>query len=291
MFGYIRPLKPELKIKEFESYKSVYCGLCKAIGKNHGLIARTTLTYDMTFLAMLRMGISDKDINAENFRCALNPLKKRCRCAGHKELDYAADAGCLLFYYTVKDKISDPGFLNKLKGVFLLPFAAHFRKKALKRTGSLDSLIKTGLDRLSRIEKSNKASIDEPAAAFGDVLSEIMSFGVEDSKNALILKRAGFYLGRWIYIIDAFDDLEKDIKQGAYNPIKLMWGADDLSAYEIKEKAKNEILYTLTLSLHETLLATELLDIKKYREIIMNILELGLVSGQNGILNIKEINK
>lgn len=290
MFGYVRPFKPELKIKEFESYKSVYCGLCKAIGKGYGTVARTTLTYDMTFLAMLRMSVDEENVCTEHFRCALNPFKKKCRASGHRELDYAADASSLLFYYTVKDKIKDPGFLDKLQGIISFPLASYLRKRAMKRSIGLDEKISHALKKLSICETEKKANIDEPAAAFGEVLSDVMSFGIDNKNNHEILKRVGFFLGRWIYIIDAYDDLEKDIKEKSYNPVALLWGKGNISAHDIKKVASEEISYTLTLSLHEALLALQLLDLRRFEGIIMNILERGLLSVQEGILFKEEKN-
>ncbi|MBR3935780.1 MAG: hypothetical protein IKJ57_04460, partial [Oscillospiraceae bacterium] len=136
MFGYIKPFRPELKVREAEEYRAVYCGLCRELGKSYGLFARMTLSYDFAFMAMLMMSL-DEDIcpSFEHCRCMAHPLKKQCRCLENRAISLAAKAAMVLMYYKIKDDIEDKGFVKKIGAVLLLPFAAAARKKAL-RTGA-----------------------------------------------------------------------------------------------------------------------------------------------------------
>ena len=98
VFGYIKANKPELKIKEFEAYKAVYCTLCKRLGKDYGFLSRVTLCYDFTFLAMLNMALKDGYPSYEQKRCTFNPLKKCNYCKNTDDFEMPAAAAMILLY-------------------------------------------------------------------------------------------------------------------------------------------------------------------------------------------------
>ena len=132
MFGYVRIYKPELKMAEFEHYQGVYCSLCKQLGKRYGVMARMTLSYDFTFLAVFRMALSDTCTGFKKGRCTFNPLKKRTCCCENTHVEFAADAATLLMYHKLKDNMADNGFFHSLPARLLLPFASRAKKKAAK---------------------------------------------------------------------------------------------------------------------------------------------------------------
>lgn len=112
MFGYVRPFKPELKINEFDTYKGMYCGLCKQLGRDYGLLARMTLSYDFAFLAMLSMGTHGERVQFKRETCIAHPFTKRpCMCA-NDDLSYVAACAMMMLYYKWKDNIADSGFSN-----------------------------------------------------------------------------------------------------------------------------------------------------------------------------------
>ncbi|MBP1568901.1 MAG: hypothetical protein J6A12_00730 [Oscillospiraceae bacterium] len=132
MFGYIKPFRPELKIREAEDYKAVYCGLCKELGRSYGLFARMTLSYDFAFMAMFFMSLNSEICPSfEKCSCIAHPFKKQCRCLENRAVSLAAKAAMILTYYKIKDDLSDKGFLGRIRAVLLLPFASSARKKAL----------------------------------------------------------------------------------------------------------------------------------------------------------------
>ena len=132
MFGYIKPFRPELKIREAEDYKAVYCGLCKELGRSYGIFARMTLSDDFAFMAMLFMSLDKNSCPSfEKCSCIAHPFKKQCRCLGNRAISLSARAAMILTYYKLKDDISDKGFFKKIAAAVLFPFAASARKKAL----------------------------------------------------------------------------------------------------------------------------------------------------------------
>ena len=160
MFGYIRPNKPELLVKEYDLYKSAYCGLCKRMGKDYGRLSRLALSYDGTFLAMLSMALRDDCPGFEAGRCVANPAKRCTYCTGHEEsYAYAGAVSVLTAYYKIKDDIKDSGFWGKLRSVCLLPFAVRGYHKARKRYPKLDSIVYEYIQAQSKVEQDPQTAV------------------------------------------------------------------------------------------------------------------------------------
>ena len=136
MFGYVKPCKPEMKIKEFDTYKAVYCGLCKRLGKVYGPFARLTLSYDFTFLAMVSSGLSSEFSGFRVERCIYNPMKKKACLVPCHDLTFSASAAMVMLYYKLKDNYEDGGVKEKLQTICLMPFAKSARKKAMRGISS-----------------------------------------------------------------------------------------------------------------------------------------------------------
>ena len=139
MFGYVRAHNAELKVKEYEAYRGVYCGLCRSMGKCTGQCSRMTLSFDFAFLALLRICFSGERVEFESRRCIAHPLKKRSMMKRTATLEYCARAAAILNYHKIKDDLSDERGVKKLKAMLVYPFVAHSRKKAIK-TGELSAL-------------------------------------------------------------------------------------------------------------------------------------------------------
>ena len=279
MFGYIKPFRPELKIREAEDYKAVYCGLCKELGRSYGLFARMTLSYDFAFMAMLFMSLDKNSCpNFEKCSCIAHPFKKQCRCLENKSMSLAAKAAMVLTYYKIKDDLSDKGFLNKIRAVLLLPFASSARKKALS-SGSeakkIDEAAKIMMEEQRKVENKKSSLSDEAAEPTAKFLSKIMVLG-KTEENERILERFGYLLGRYIYLCDALDELEDDIKKKNYNPF--IFGGESA-----KEQAKSALFMT-TAELADDL---ELLELDKYKEIVENTICLGLTAEVERIISKK----
>lgn len=275
MFGYVKVNNAELKVKENELYRGTYCGLCRAMGRCTGQCSRMTLNYDFVFLTLVRIVLEgrESEVSFEQKRCLVHPFKKRNSMKGNAALDYSAYAAALLNFHKLSDDIADEKGMKKFVARLLRPMVKGAAKKA-RRKGfeELDGKIKKGLSALSELEKKKEASVDAPAELFGNILGDIMSFGLEGCK-ARIAYSLGRSVGSWIYIADALDDMEGDAKNGRYNPILLLYGGREPSGEEL-----DSISIALKNRLYEASDALDLMDFESesIKNILMNILFLGM---------------
>lgn len=288
MFGYVRAYKPELKIKDYETYKSIYCTLCTKLGKRYGILSRMTLSYDFTFFAIVRLAASQKCPSFFKGRCCVNPLKKCVKCGSNdEEFDYTCAVAMIMFYYKLKDDINDNGFFKKLLSCFLYPFGAYVHNKAKKRYPNAELIVKEAIDNQDRVEAKKTQSIDEAAHPTSEAMSKLISYGF-DGDTKIILERIGYCVGRWVYISDALDDFEKDCKSGSYNTFAVR------SKYRYDNKELNNNIYTsaedlLNRSADEAYIAYELLDCENFKPIIENILDCGMSTCTQKILERKVV--
>lgn len=214
MFGYVVANVDALSGFDKERYRSVYCGLCRALSKSYGQLGRLTLTYDMTFLVILLSAIDKTEIAEEkNFRCAMHPLKPR-QAFTNRHTQYAADMNLLLAYYQKMDDWEDD---RKTGALFQAKLLGSKIAELFKKYPRQSKVIKEGLLDLSRMEKEGETNPDLPSAVFGDILGEI--FAPENHPKTDELYAFGSKLGRFIYLMDAAVDLKKDIQREKYNPL------------------------------------------------------------------------
>lgn len=283
MFGYIRTDTPEMRVRENEYYRAVYCGLCRSQGKCTGQCSRMALSYDMVFLALLRLAISDEIPEIKWGRCIAHPLKRRAYLANCDTLSYCSYAYALLVYGKIKDDISDERGKKRLKAKLIKPLASQMRKKALKSYALLDEKINNNLKRLAETESKNLSSVDIPADCFGDILADILSFGL-DGDNEIIMRNIGKHVGRWIYIVDACDDLADDVKKERFNPLICLYGNENLS-----DDVKHDISNSLKLELLAAEPAFDLIDFSDratIEGIVRNIIYRGMPDVADRILEI-----
>ena len=235
MFGYVRINKPELKVKEYEAYRGLYCSLCKAIGKYFGVFARLTLSYDITFLLLARLSVTAKRPCYKSGRCHFNPAKKCNYCTNSDdELKYAAAVSMMLFYHKVKDDIRDSSFFRRMIIYLLLPYASSKYRKARRYFPEIAEEISASMERQSLIEKEQSDSTDRAAHESAHALGLIFAEKIADNKEAVY--RFGYGIGKWVYLCDAADDMKKDLKSGGYNPFILKYGIKN------EEDITNEVL-------------------------------------------------
>ena len=263
MFGYIRPLECELRVREQREYRALYCGLCKAIQARYGECARLALNYDCAFLAAFLYALSGAPhAHCAVRRCAFRLYRGKNPVAEPSDiLDYAADANVLLAYRQMADDWEDERRLRAAAGRVLLRRAA---KKAARRRPELDRAVAARLDRLQALEREGTACTDEPSDAFGGLLREVVLHAPMLGESERAAAGWMFYnLGRWIYLIDAWDDRQKDQKRGAYNPF-LQARLD-----------AGEASFLLYISLTEAEKAYDLLPIGRDMGLLDNIMRLG----------------
>ncbi len=275
MFGYVKALVPELKVKEYELYKSVYCGLCHHMKKRSNFMT-FSLSYDFVLPSLFALAFTEKEnISLKKKRCLAHPLKKRKVLDGGDDMQTVADFAILLSYYKLLDDKTDRdgGFFKRFSSAFALMFASGARKKALKAGyGEIDGIIKQKISELSLCEKEKRESVYEGAGIFGELLAEVFSASVKKDSDRRCMYEIGYRVGRWIYIADALDDIPKDRKNGSYNPFVLS-GEDTDS-----ENFKQNIEISLRLELAESEKALDLLKIndKGLLALIENILYIGM---------------
>ena len=270
LFGYIRIAKPELKIKEYETYKAIYCTLCKQLGRHYGLFARLTLSYDFTFLALLRLSLQDKCVGFEQKRCAFNPLKKCNYCKEKEEFSLPAAAAMILIDHKIRDNIADEKGFKKLGNLLLLPLSSKARKKAAKRYPEIEKTVAGYIETQKELERTGCAELDRAAEPSAIMLSSLLQMLALNEAQKRVLDRMGYCLGRYIYLLDAACDLTDDLKTGSYNVLKTELSGD------AKEYAEKRIVPQLYFCINEASKAFELLDVKKYKPILINILYMGL---------------
>ena len=276
VFGYVNIYKDELKVKDYNIYRSYYCGLCKKLGEEFSIRARLSLNYDFAFLALVLSSLSDgkEEIKYEN--CFIHPLTKRPVLKSDDYLTYSAYMSIIVTYFKLKDDVSD----NKnIKSFFAYLFFKGYFKKAKKKYPKKCEIIKTILEELNIKEKENCADIDEVSDCFGRLLSEVFLKDGEDRA----LKEFSYQLGRFIYIIDALDDIEKDIKSKNYNPFIKKYSYINEDAKEFKKRVCSEYDLIVTLTLESIASAFELIDFKKNKTILQNIVYLGLRKAKDRI--------
>ena len=215
MFGYIKPFTPELKLREYEAYRAVYCGLCRAMGKGTSALSRLTLSYDFVFLSCARLLICGEEYAFEMRRCFFHPFRRRLSMKNNPQLAFSAKAGAALFYHHVKDDIADSRGIKRILSRLLLPFAAYLRRRA-KSIRPLDEAMGAELQKLYEMQ-TPESRPDALAEQFGRVTSLLFTYKIPEEKQAAA-GELGRAVGKYIYLCDALDDFPKDRKTGAFNP-------------------------------------------------------------------------
>lgn len=213
MLGVMTIRKDELKFREFDRYRGFYCGLCHAIGKRCGGACRMALSFEMTFMAMLLTSLYEPQTSQDMRRCAFHPVHKRLML-GNDAIDYCADLSALVSYYDLRDGWEDERRADRLAESALL-------KKAAVRAGETLPRQKEAVERyvssLHEIERRNDENLDAAANLTGELLAELFVFKKDVYEQDL--REMGFYLGKFIYLCDCFEDIEQDIKKKNYNPL------------------------------------------------------------------------
>ncbi len=275
MFGYIRIFKPHLRMCEYDTYKSIYCGLCKELGKSYGIISRFTLSYDFTFLAMLDLAINEKNISLKKERCIAHPLKKTVCVQCTDDLFFTASAAVISIYHKLMDDRQDKGLKKKLIATLLIPFVRKHYKKASKAYPEVAVAVENEMKQQSLLEKEKCSSIDRAGEPTANIMRAIISGISSDPQTKRVLERLGYLLGRFVYYCDAIEDLNEDYKKNNYNALLLQKEFGVLDK-ETRQELIEITTDTINMTLGEIANTYVLLKIEKYKSIIDNIIYLGL---------------
>lgn len=295
MFGYIKPQKSELLVREYEEYGGIYCTLCHKLGKDYGPAARLVLNYDCTFYVLLMLSVSEKTC-PEFFqgRCVVNPLKKCNFCKEDGEEFSAASAlTMILAYYKVKDNIADSVFPKSLFFRLMYPVIYFAHRRAAKRYPKLNQIAENSMDEQNKIEKLENPEIDRCAEPTAQMLAQIFEYTEKENTNSTtaksrVLHEFGYYLGRWTYLIDAADDIASDIKQKSFNPFVMKFKLDENSPQQALDEARNYANQVLNGTAAQIGAAANLLEFNRLGAIVRNVVTMGLPRMQKERLFKKE---
>lgn len=284
MIGYVKIYKPELKLKELTLYNAYYCGICKALGDRYGLLYRNALNYDAVFLAVLADCFNGLESPVETFRCALHPLKKKPRCVPSATMDAAADMTVFLSYHKLLDNKNDDGSFWSGIGSKIIKGGY---SKSKKRIGETALKIESHLDRLHGLEKIGSSDIDSVSDCYASIIRDSVEYMVDGGGETVeAASWIGYNIGKWVYILDAVDDIPDDRKSGAYNPVLARYPLkQDEETKNYLERIRESISMLLYTGLEEASATYDLIDKKVNSGIIKNILYEGMFDMTDRILN------
>ena len=282
MIGYIRTDAPELRLRDSECYRAIYCGLCRQMGKCTGQCSRLSLSYDFAFLAAFRMALTNEPLELQKKRCLVHPIKKRNSVVGSPSLTYCADASAILTYHKCRDDVADEKGLKKLRARAASGFFSAAYRRAKRRHPELDATVSSLLQELRVYENDSTAppSADAPAAIFANLMGAVLCEGLGGTE-ARIATAFGRAIGHWIYLIDAADDYRNDLASGSYNPFVRLFG--DGMTQENAESIAISLKRYLT-DAENAFLLIDSFPTPEIREILCNVLYLGLPKAADRIL-------
>lgn len=275
MFGYVRPALSLLPEEEKERYQGAYCGLCHAMGRRHGFLARFTLSYDFAFLAVLFT--TGEEMCWQCRHCPTRPLGKKRRCLFGPGLDAAADASMILTYHKLRDDIADSGFFRGLLPRFLCLLLRRGYCRAERKRPEFARCTAEELYRLRMLEREGAPSIDRTADAFAAILRAAVPPN-QSEEHRRAMEQVLYHVGRWVYLTDAWDDLKDDREHRRYNPLIARFGGE-------AEKEKDYISTTMTHSLNLARSAANLIPFGTWGAVVENILCQGLPAVQSAVLS------
>ncbi|MEY8483069.1 DUF5685 family protein [Lachnospiraceae bacterium 48-21] len=262
MFGYIAINKAEMKFKDYEMYHSYYCGLCKCLKERYGIRGQVTLSFDMTFLIVLLTGLYEPLEEKEVVNCIAHPLEKHI-ARTNEFTEYAAAVNLILSYYKCKDDWEDD---HKRKSYIAAKLLTPKMKDICRQYPSKVAAISSNLRRLSVLERENEQNIDLVAGLFGNIMAELFAYRKDEWEASL--RKIGFFLGKFIYLMDAYTDVAEDIRTHNYNPFK--------DAYQNDSQFSENCRKVMTLMMAECSREFEKLPILLHTDILRNILYSGV---------------
>lgn len=224
MFGYVTVCEPELKVKDLKKYRAYYCGLCRTLKEDYGFMGQMTLTYDMTFAVILLSSLYETTTKHEEHRCKVHPAKRQ-HMLQNEITSYAAAMNVLLAYYHMEDDWQDDRKVSSLMTKSLIQGKA---KKTIEKYPRQSEIIRKSLKELGECEHENSMDIDRAAGCFGRLMAELFVWKEDIWEKTL--RKMGFYLGKFIYLMDAYEDLPEDRKKNRYNPLKELAKRPDYEA-------------------------------------------------------------
>lgn len=270
MFGYIKPFKPHMRFSEFQVYNGFYCGLCKNLGKNYGQLYRLMLSYDFAFLGLLCCACNTAPLHFEPQHCIVHPITKKLCLKNTEVLDFTAAAAVISVYQKLCDSIEDSGFFKAIPFRIVKILAKKGYRKASSQYPQMAEKIQHEMNKQFSLEKECCSSLDLACEPTAQIMSLLASEIPAEKEQSEVFGAFGYHLGRFVYLADAYDDAEKDLKKNNYNV---------LFKYE-KEVSQAKQLAQDNINMSLCMIADYYgkMKIQRFREIIDNVIFLGLKS-------------
>ena len=289
MFGYVTVDKAELKMKDWERYNAYYCGVCKSIGARYGQIPRMILSFDAAFIAVLLAGLSEEgagedgaagDYSLSKERCIAHPVKEKL-VVREPAVDYAADVMLLLAYYKMEDDRQDE---HTVKAAAAASYLRGAKARIEQVHPALGKVLAEQLARQSELESQCCSSVDQAADPTGRIMEAVFTEGQTTQQR--VLAHLGYQLGRWIYLIDAADDLPDDIASGGYNPLKerFLYDPAGETKEDFSKRIHDDVERILLSCLADMTGSLDLLEIRRNQDIIRNVVQFGLLRQTDTVL-------
>lgn len=267
MFGYVRVRQDTLTERARASYEAAYCGLCHAMGERYGWLSRLFLSYDFAFLAMV-LAPAGEGTCVGRKKCPRHPIGGKDACGGGDWMTTAAGESVILTWWKLRDTVADSGFFKGLAARLLCLLLGSSYRRARADCPDFDTQTESLLRELSALEKEGCPSIDRTADCFARLLRAAAP-ATGDERRDRVLGQLLYHLGRWIYLIDAVDDLAEDQKTGSYNPVRARFPG-------WTEEERTYLRANLDRSLELMGAAFQLLEAGPYTGVLENILYTGL---------------
>lgn len=271
MFGYVLPVKSEMKVRDFETYRAVYCGVCKQLHKSYGLFSRFLLNYDLVLLAVTADALSGQAGELRCEGCFANPLARNCVCHNSPGVQLAADGLVMLSYHKLCDDLQDENLLKRAFYKLLQPFVYRLYKRANKKWPKLASALEEQMHRQQELEENHCDSVDEACDPSAKICEALFQRAGCDEPSRRILGRLGLFAGQIVYLLDAAEDYEEDIAHGRYNVFHQAGYSKEETVQAAQKRCK--------MAAGEIALCYNLLRLRQYKDILDNIFFLGLPAG------------
>lgn len=273
VLGYVRAYKPDLRVKEYELYRGVYCSLCRNLGRRYSPLAQLFLSYDFTLAALLTLALQEEPCCFRACRCPYNPAKRCLKCGSAAAIDRCADGVIITVYYKIRDNLHDKGIISRLGALLLYPAVSLMHRKAARLFPQGEKAVNAAMQKQRETEQKENCLLDEAADPSATALGAI--FAADSApENRQLLQTLGYMVGRYVYILDAADDLPGDIQKGNFNPF-----AKDAPDFADKEQTKafaRRVVEMLNLTQSEAASALEQLQTKRFGDLLYNIIISGL---------------
>ena len=270
MFGYVKVYRPDLRIREYEAYRGVYCGICRQMGKSFGLRSRFVLGYDSVFVAMLAADVSGSPLCFSRCRCPVHPFEKRACAQSAEPLRFAGAVYLILLWYKLCDDLTDS---RSVRAFFAKLWIRRAYRKAAALYPEADRIVRVYVGRQAEVENGPDRPLDAYTDPSAQAMGELCGLLSQDAANRRILSRLGYMLGRWVYLADAADDYEDDRRKGRFNalarslPQDVRSSPDGLAAF---------VRRSLEMTRNELETAFSLLPEGMFAPILQNIIRQGL---------------